>query len=127
LADPLAAASLLMAILAVLYGAWTPDMAQAMRLVIKPLSPDRKGQRGQITTALVSKAMPLALGAASAFVVFFARAWGLVQAIHAGRKVEDVQAAFVLTQIFTLVLAVSATVQVMKLAWKRIQCAFPDR
>ena len=62
MADPLAAASLLMAIIAMLYGAWSAEMTQASGLVLKPLKKDRRSQREQIVVALNQKAIPLAAG-----------------------------------------------------------------
>jgi len=130
MADPLAAGALLMAILAALYGAWTNDISASLNLTIPPLKADRDDQREQISRVLRQKALPLTLGAWCSVVVFVWRAGAIgltVLCPPKGSEFDDVGAAFILTQIFTGAMAVSATIQLGGLYRKLRDCDAPDR
>lgn len=128
--DPLAAASLVMAILAMLYGAWSAEISAAAARTLKPLQIDRKEiDQPVILAALNAKALPLWAGALATLLIFAWRVWGIIQSIwdHPADAVfDDVGAAFVVTEFVTLVLFVSLTGQVGALRKQLRDCAVPD-
>jgi hypothetical protein len=129
MADPLAAAALLMAILAVLYGAWTADIATALGLALPFKKADRDSQRATISSVQSRKALPLTLGAWCAVAVFVWRAGAIALTVvfhPKGACFDDVGAAFVLTELFTLLLAISVTGQLCQLQRKLAECDKPD-
>jgi hypothetical protein len=130
MADPLAAASLVMAIIAMLYGAWSAEISQAATLTLDPLRADRVANKApQLWAAFVPKAVPLGLGALSALAIFFWRAAAIVGTLWRhpkGAVFDDVGAAFVVTVGFTLLLALSLGWQILKLIGQLFACYAQD-
>jgi hypothetical protein len=126
MADPLAAASLLMAMIAMLYGAWTPELTTAANSDLFDQLADRKSKNlPPIRSALIAKALPLAVGAWAGTTIFFGRAWRTLQTLQhppKGAVLDDVGAAFVVVEAFTALLALSLIWQVGALAYRLAQC-----
>jgi hypothetical protein len=126
MSDPLAAASLLMAMIAMLYGAWTPEMNLATTSDLSEQLVDRKAKDlPGISSALMAKALPLAVGACAATVIFFCRSCRILQTLQhppKGAVLDDVGAAFVVVEAFTALLAASLIVQVVRLVDRIAQC-----
>jgi hypothetical protein len=123
MANPLAASSVLLAIVAVLFGAWTGDVAKAIDLTLPPQVANREGQRRIMRAALYGKALPLCVGAWLTSAVFAPRVAAIafvaahcLGASHCGY--DDVNAAFVLTEVFVIVVAVWSTIQFWQLNGK---------
>jgi hypothetical protein len=74
--DILAAASLLLAILAVLYSLWYSDIQAALRIDVPTHLEDAGPQRRQVSEALTGRALPLAASAIVLLLIF------LPEAIH---------------------------------------------
>ena len=74
--DILSAASLLLAILAVLYSLWYSDIASALRIAVPRHREDAAAERRQVGDALRTRALPLGIAAALLVLVF------LPEAIH---------------------------------------------
>ncbi|HEY2070366.1 MAG TPA: hypothetical protein VGG48_12490 [Rhizomicrobium sp.] len=123
MANPLAAASVLLAVVAVLYGAWNGDVANAINLKFASQPENRGPAREQIRNAINTKALPLTLGCWLSVAVF---AWrvanlitGAIGCLYSTSCVyDDVGAAFVLTEAFVIVIAISATRQLIQLQQK---------
>jgi hypothetical protein len=127
--DPLAAASLVMAIIAMLYGAWSAEISQAAALPLDALRADRVANKApQLWAAFVPKAVPLGFGALLALAIFSWRAAAIVATLwHHPRAVfDDVGAAFVVTVGFTLLLTQSLGWQVIKLIGQLFACYAQD-
>ena len=123
MANPLAAASMLLAIVAVLFGAWTGDVGKAIDLRFAPQVDNRDAERALIRSVLYTKALPLTIGALLAACVFFWRAAGLILGaidckFSTTCTYDDVGAAFALTEAFVIVVAISATRQLVQLIGK---------
>ncbi|HEY5071745.1 MAG TPA: hypothetical protein VII63_06905 [Caulobacteraceae bacterium] len=120
MADVLAAASMLLAIVAVLFGVWNGDVVDAIRIDLEDLRANRRPQRTKIVDVLLAKALPLTAGAWLTVAVFAPRSLALIGAARACRalptcRYDDVGAAFVLTEFFVVLIAVSASVQLLRL------------
>jgi hypothetical protein len=130
MADPLAAASLVMAVIAMLYGAWSAEIDRAATLALRPLKADRvRLDRPGIRRALVSKALPLWFGALTTLVIFAWRAIQVVRSIWdhpADATFDDVAAAFLVTQIVILLLVYTLGAQVLALRQKLADCEKAD-
>jgi hypothetical protein len=68
--DLLSAASLLLAVVAVLYGLWYPEIMAALEVVVPQHIEDRVGPRRRVSRALVDRAVPLLLGSVLLAAVF---------------------------------------------------------
>ncbi len=118
----LAASSMLLAIVAVIFGAWTGDLSKALSLAFPPQVLNREPQRLQIRSAIYSKALPLTVGAWFSAAVFAYRSLLIMgDTIGCTPKqcsYDDVSAAFVLTETFVIVAAISASAQLFDLTRK---------
>ncbi len=83
----LGAASLLLAILAVLFSLWYADIAAALRVEIPTHTEDAGPQRRQVIAAIRTRAAPLALASLVLLVVFTPEALQLI--IRWGRNVDQ--------------------------------------
>jgi hypothetical protein len=129
MADPLAAASLLMAVLAVLFGIWIGDIVSAIRIDMEVLRANRRIQRRQMMDALLLKALPLTVGAWLVALVFAPRSFGLAQSAftcRGGCEFDDVGAAFVLMEAFAVVIVITLSVQTIRLIVKLAASFGPD-
>lgn len=122
LSDAISAASLVLAVLAALYSLWLGDVNAALAITPKTDPDDRKPQRKQATSALLSKALPLMVATASAALVLGPRSFAILCEAyqhHADWPFDDVKALFVLTSALLAVLAIVATVQTAAVLGKR--------
>jgi hypothetical protein len=130
MADPLAAASLVMAVIAMLYGAWAADIDRSATLVLRTLRADRlRLDRPVIHRALMTKALPLWVGASAAVVIFAMRAAKIIGSIWthpADAGFDDVGAAFVVTELAIVLLAFALGAQLLALLQKLAECSKPD-
>jgi hypothetical protein len=122
-ADPLSAAAMLLAIVAVLFGAWTGEVSAAIRFRLQPQKENREQDRIVIRDALYKKALPLTLGAWLTVAVFANRVIGIFLTARGcicdpQCQYDDVGAAFALTEVFLIAVAVSATGQLVMLVRK---------
>jgi hypothetical protein len=129
--DVLAAASLLLAILAVLFSLWYSDIGAALRVEIPTHREDAGPQRRQVAEAIRTRAAPLACAALVLFIVFLPEAirliirWfrnaadnGLWHAIKSYDPVELSIVAVVVLLGFLAAYTVSLTVQLFTLRRK---------
>jgi hypothetical protein len=105
MADLLSAASLLLTVLGIVFGAWYPEIVKAREEAVSAQYVDRVAVRRMVRTALYAKALPLALAATILTALFFpdaktiARgAYGsfMVSGWDAFDKYDAVEAAFCL-------------------------------
>lgn len=116
IADALSAAGLLLAMIALIFGAWWPQLAKAADFSFADSKPNRKEQRGPIYATLFGQAVPLAIGAFCAALIFLPRALGLIEeAMACGcfelNRLDDVAAAFVVSEALLILIACAALVQ----------------
>lgn len=124
-ANPLSASSVLLAILAILYGAWYADIKQTSEIILEDQKANRTGQRTALYSALWTKALPLALGSTITSLIFVARTLDIVaQSLSckasAGCQYDDVQAAFVAIELFVILITAAAWLQAGGLIGKLI-------
>lgn len=118
--DALSAAGLLLAMIALIFGAWWPRLTYAASFGFADSKPNRKEERGPIWAILLGQAAPLMLGAVAAALVFAPRAWGLIREALAcdcaslGR-LNDVAAAFVVSEALLCLIAAAVVVQAMRI------------
>jgi len=68
--DLLAAASLLLALVGVLYGLWYREMLEAVATKVPESKPNRAAPRRKVCAALYGRAVPLALAASALALIF---------------------------------------------------------
>lgn len=128
LPDAISAASLVLAVLAALYTLWLPTVTAALDIKPAPDLDDRGPQKTQITSALLTKAMPLAFAAVASTGILAHRGIAIILEIwdhHAEWAFDDVKALFVLTLIIMLLLAAVSVTQLVGLAVKRVGISRP--
>lgn len=118
LSDLIAAASLLLAVLAILFSVWHQPVMDVLKLPTKGIPANLTGTREALGVAFWSKALPLTLGGGLTVLVF------LPEILSIGREAlacsprtcryDAVKAALVLTQAF----ASGLTAYCGFLAWK---------
>lgn len=111
--DVLAAASLLLAILAVLYSLWYADIDAALRVEKPTHLEDARSERRQVRQAIRTRAAPLAFASVVLFLVFLPEAVRLIvhwvsRAIHHGLWHEVRSYSAVELSIVAVVLALAA-------------------
>lgn len=119
--DALTASALLMAILAILFSVWSGDIAKVLDASFALALANRGPQRRAVIFTLFAKATPLTLASWASFLVFARRAWGILGTLipmTVPRDFDDVSAAFVVSELLVLAIAVSASVQLAQLAGK---------
>jgi hypothetical protein len=113
MSDKLSAASLLLAIVAVLYGMWYPHLTQALAAKIPPHEPDRRKPKTEIRLLRNQRAIPLAAAAIGVALVFLPDAMVII-AEGAGvlkneglrlQNYDSVATAFVLVELVSIYLA----------------------
>ena len=70
MSDLLSAASLLLAVLGVLYGLWYPEIIEALDTKIPTFIEDRERPYRQVTSVLYGRAIPLAVAALGVSLIF---------------------------------------------------------
>lgn len=128
LGDVLGAASLLLAILAVLYSIWYSDLAAALRVEIPTHLEDAEPQRRTVDEALRARATPLLVAGLVLLLVFVPEAVRLIThwlehawrygLWHAVTSYDPVRLSIVVVVVFLLLLtfyAIWLTVELLKL------------
>ena len=121
--DVLSASSVLLAILAVVYGVWQPEITAALGLKMPAEVADRGAEQDTLKSILRSKAIPLTLAAWTIALVFAPRALDLavtvVRCIGSKRcQYDDVRAGFITIEVLLIALAAISSFQVWKLRAK---------
>ncbi|MDB5575344.1 MAG: hypothetical protein JWR80_520 [Bradyrhizobium sp.] len=120
LANPLSAASLLLTVLALLYGAWSASIQAAIDDTLPTASMARDAAKKAIRRLRNRRALPLALGGWLILIAFVPRDLD-IQATSAACMgdpechYDDVATVFLLTQLFMLGMAIHLTSQVFAL------------
>lgn len=124
--DILSAASLLLAVLAVLFSLWYSDIGSALRVEIPTHLEDAGPQRRQVSEAIKTRAAPLAAGAVVLLLVFLPEAVHLAihwlrQANnhglwHAIKSYDSVELSIVVVVLFMALLTAYALWLVLELA-----------
>jgi hypothetical protein len=132
LSNAIAASSMLLAVVAVLFGVWNGAIDDALALDVSGAPSTQLPQRKQLRSAILTKAVPLALGAWLTALVFLARSHGIAVTTLTcwrtkGCQPDDVSAAFVLTEAFVLLIAVVTTVQLVRLVVQWIKARTKKR
>jgi hypothetical protein len=127
--DLLSGASLLLAVVSVLFGLWYADIQKAIDLDMQTVPNHRKDRSDVVSatrTAFWQKAVPLASAAALVALVFLPDA--IILCVNAVRTIFDtglrsalgnynaVQAAFVAVELITIALAAHSICRVVQLA-----------
>lgn len=117
--NALSAAGLLLAIVALIFSAWKDDITDAIGLQPSTDKSKTAGLQTKALTTLREKAVPLAIGALLAAVIFGYRAFVILLtlrfATRPGYEFDDIGAAFVLTELFVVLIARVAIRQVIEL------------
>lgn len=118
--EALSAASLLLAMIALIFGAWWPQLSRAADFAFASSRGNRGTERWPIAATLLGQALPLSLGGVAAAYVFFPRAWRLMfEAIDCGcptpDRLNDVSAAFVVSEAMLCLIALAAVVQTVRI------------
>jgi hypothetical protein len=78
LSDLLSAASLLLAVLGVLYGLWYPEIMEALKEEVPHFSQDRRRPYQKISFILYGRALPLAIAASGVSLIFIPDAYRII-------------------------------------------------
>lgn len=112
--DLLSAASLLLAVIGVLYGQWYREIVGALDIKIPDLILDRELPRKQVSTVLFGRSIPLALAASAMALIFFPEAFQIIyesiinyqtKGLLAIYDYDAVRTSFVFVEILAIVLA----------------------
>jgi hypothetical protein len=115
MSDKLSAASLLLAIVAVLYGMWYPQLTEALRTKVPEFSADRAKPRKEVAEVRKGRAFPLMVAAVGVGVVFLPDAVAIAlqslriaasEGLGAVRDYDSVTTAFVLVEVVSLYFAI---------------------
>jgi hypothetical protein len=120
IADALSSASLLLAALALVYGAWSGEIEKQASRAYSPNVATKTDQKAETRGVRDKKALPLMLGSWLIFLAFLPRALDIAGIAlgctkSGGCHYEDVSAVFILTQVFVLGLAAHLTGRWFKL------------
>jgi hypothetical protein len=118
--DPLAAASLLLAAVALVYGAWSGDIDREAGRTYSSNARAKDKQKDETRAVLWLKAFPLTTAGWAVFAVFAPRTimitWETCRALLAGSwRYGDVSTIFVLSTVLTLALALHLAGRVLAL------------
>jgi hypothetical protein len=115
MSDLLSAASLLLAVIAVLYGLWYPELLKALDTPIAKFREDRLSDRNVVRAALAHKSRPLMVASVGMAAVFLPDTFGVLyntwfellsHRLAAIRQYDAVQTSFVVVEMVLLGLAV---------------------
>jgi hypothetical protein len=109
--DLLAAASLLLTVVTILYSIWYPEVSEALKLPIDPHPLNNKDAHSKCRGLLIGKVIPLAIVATALCVINLPDAWQIVtdavaqlgQPVHSGYSA--VRTAFVVVEVVLAFLA----------------------
>ena len=128
MSDLLAAASLLMAIAAILFSLWYSEIATALKIEPKQYSEDNASARRIVTDVLHSKAIPVAIMALAVALIFLPDAITLVMESYIGyvqhgfaafEKYDAVRTAYCFVNVLSWVLTVYMCTLVVQLFYLR--------
>lgn len=114
MSDLLSAASLLMAIAAILFSLWYSEIAKALEIEPMHFREDNKDARQTVTAVLRSKAIPVALMALAVALIFLPDALKLARVSYLGyvqhgfaafEKYDAVRTAYCFVNVLSWVLA----------------------
>lgn len=122
MSEALSAASLLLAMIALVFGAWWPSITAAAEFRFAKSELNRPEERRPIRTTLIGQAIPLTVSAVVAAVIFMPRALGLVKDgiecdCFSLDQLNDVAAAFVVSEILLCTIALALCVQTTRISW----------
>ena len=119
-ANPLSAASLILAAIALVYSAWSQSIQSGIDRQFSANDKMKATEQEQVRQTMTSRALPLAIASTSVLAVFAARLWNVTVSVidywsGISSQYDDVAAAFVVTQVFVATLTVHLWRQVGRL------------
>lgn len=118
-ADVIASVSLLLALVAALFGIWYAEINDALEVEVPEGRTARNVARRKVSPVLGNKALPLAAAAMAISGVFLPRAvaitWTSVSLLGSDWKYDDLLAAFLLTEAILLILAIVTVSRALRL------------
>ncbi len=104
-ANPMSAASLVLAAIALVYTAWSTSIQNMIDIHFSPNDSDKEDQQAELRRTMVWRAIPLALASTLVLIVFAPRIYCVTVSVYdhwngSNSKYDDVRAIFVVTQIF---------------------------
>jgi hypothetical protein len=115
MSDKLSAASLLLAIVAVLYGMWYPLITTTLETSVPQFAADRRKPLKEVREVRKRRAIPLAFAAIAVALVFFPDAAGIViqslrlasnEGLCSVLRYDSVSTAFVLVELVSVYFAI---------------------
>ncbi len=134
MSDLLSAASLLLAVVSVVYGLWYPEIIRTIDLPVPKYAEDRKRPFKEISNVLFRRSIPLAAAAAIVAAVFLPDAIRIAllsskgyydMGLDALQRYNSVATAFFIVELFAGALAAHTVGLVAKLIKRRRQLACP--
>jgi len=128
MSDLLSAASLLLAVVSVLYGLWYPEITSALKEEVPEFTEDRIKPHQRVSSVFFGRAVPLSLAASTLALLFLPDTFqiflkSLNAYSHYGIKTisqyDAVQTAFCTVVVFSASIAVHAIILACKLGWLR--------
>ncbi len=124
--DALSAASLLLAMIALIFGAWWPSLTHAASFTFARSKDNRKEERGPICAIFWGQAVTLSSAAIAAALIFMPRAArqtsdALACGCFSVENLNDVAAAFVVSEILLCLIAVALVIQTVRIAWNLVE------
>jgi hypothetical protein len=125
MSDLLSAASLLLAVLGVLYGLWYPEIIDALGIKVPEYAEDRKRPYREVSSVLYSRALPLTIASLGVSLIFLPDAIKIVkdtvlefqvQGITHLKNYSAVRAAFCFVVAMSITIAVHLTILSVKLS-----------
>lgn len=120
--DALSSASLLLAAIALVYGAWSPSIDAEVARVYSANAETKADEQADARRILAGRARPLAACCWLVAVVFLPRCWGIgaetvrcIAALDRDCAYDDVAAVFVLAEVVISTLALHLTSRVRML------------
>lgn len=120
--DILSAASLLLAILAVLYGLWYPEISESLKIKPPTHRPDGKKDYDAVRAVLVNRSIPLTLASFLLSLVFLPDVIYILDysfhhfysmGVDAIKDYSSVSASFILVVLFSI----SLCIHMVQLTW----------
>lgn len=118
LATPIAASSLLMTMLALVYNAWASEIRNAMGRIFSAQDEERKAEQRATFPTLLFRALPLTVVTWTAAIIFWPRAqqiWATVGPPYDLARIDDVGGAYIITHLLIVGVACSISVDTVRL------------
>lgn len=135
MSDLLSAASLLLAVLGVLYGLWYPEINDSLEIRVPEFTEDRRRPHRKVCNVLYSKALPLTIAALSVSLIFLPDAIKItkdtileIQAQGIGyiKNYNAVYTAFCFVVVMSIAIAIHLTIFSTKLCRLLIRLSTKD-